>query len=110
MGNSDSYKNIKRSDKRSTFRSHRNADHLLKHSTSKFNKYVVNKKLQPTDHLFLCVTCFTFLLTMLKKNSGRIFILQITQIMQYIKTVKPLRNKIEVIMRLCGKYYGIIVK
>ena len=31
----------------------------LKNSLSKFIKYVVNKKLQLTDQLFLCVACFT---------------------------------------------------
>ena len=36
-----------------------NADNLLKTYTSKLNKHVVNKKLQHTDHLFLCVSCFT---------------------------------------------------
>ena len=36
-------------------------------STSKFNKYVVNRKLQHTDHLFLCTACFTLLFTINKK-------------------------------------------
>ena len=47
--------------KRRTVSSHRNADNLLEKSTSKLNKYVVDKKLQHTDHLFFCVACFTFL-------------------------------------------------
>jgi hypothetical protein len=36
-------------------------DDLMKQCPSKGDKYVIDKELQHTDHLFLGVACFTFL-------------------------------------------------
>jgi hypothetical protein len=41
-------------------RTHWYADDLLKQYPSKGDKYVIDEKLQHTDHLFLGVACFTF--------------------------------------------------
>jgi hypothetical protein len=43
------------------FKKVKHADDLLKQYPSKGDKYVIDKELQHTDHLFLGVACFTFL-------------------------------------------------
>jgi hypothetical protein len=42
-------------------RTHWYAEYLLKQCPSKRDKCVIDEELQHTDHLFLGVTCFTFL-------------------------------------------------